>query len=58
MPGNNYTISETLDIHDYRELGGDAVISLSSAKPGNGVEQIRDGSLETYWQDLTILFLF
>jgi anaphase-promoting complex subunit 10 len=33
-----------------RELGVDAVISISSAKPGNGVEQIRDDSLDTYWQ--------
>lgn len=24
--------------------------SLSTAKPGNGVEQLRDGNLETYWQ--------
>jgi anaphase-promoting complex subunit 10 len=24
--------------------------SLSSAKPGNGVDQIRDSSVETYWQ--------
>lgn len=33
-----------------RELGGEAVWSLSSAKPGNGVEQLRDESLSTYWQ--------
>jgi anaphase-promoting complex subunit 10 len=34
-----------------RELGSEAVCwQLSSAKPGNGVEQIRDPSLETYWQ--------
>lgn len=34
----------------FREIGAKAVWSLSSAKPGNGVEQIRDGSTETYWQ--------
>lgn len=33
-----------------RELGAEAVWSLSSAKPGNGVEQLRDDSLSTYWQ--------
>jgi len=33
-----------------REIGQDAVWSLSTAKPGNGVEQIRDSSMDTYWQ--------
>jgi anaphase-promoting complex subunit 10 len=33
-----------------RELGAEAVWSLSSAKCGNGVEQLRDESLSTYWQ--------
>ena len=33
-----------------REIGNEAVWSLSTAKPGNGVEQIRDESTETYWQ--------
>lgn len=33
-----------------RELGDEAVWTLSSAKPGNGVEQLRDESLSTYWQ--------
>jgi len=33
-----------------REIGHDAVWSLSTAKPGNGVEQIRDSSMDTYWQ--------
>ena len=30
-----------------REIGGAASWSLSTAKPGNGVDQIRDGSNET-----------
>ena len=34
----------------YREIGDQAVWSLSSCKPGFGVEQLRDGNLETYWQ--------
>ncbi len=33
-----------------REIGYDAVWSLSTAKPGNGVMQIRDNSIDTYWQ--------
>jgi len=33
-----------------REVGSQAVWSLSSCKPGFGVDQLRDDSLETYWQ--------
>lgn len=33
-----------------REIGKTASWSLSSAKPGNGVDQLRDSSLDTYWQ--------
>jgi len=33
-----------------REVGGQAVWSLSSSKAGFGVEQLCDGSLDTYWQ--------
>ena len=33
-----------------REVGTQATWSLSSCKPGFGVEQLRDGSVETYWQ--------
>lgn len=33
-----------------REVGCQAVWSLSSCKPGFGVEQLRDNCLETYWQ--------
>lgn len=39
-----------LDYVTRREIGRDAVWSLSSAKPGNGVDQLRDDSIETYWQ--------
>ena len=39
------TISSTV-----REIGKTACWSLSTAKPGNGVDQLRDSSLETYWQ--------
>lgn len=33
-----------------REIGKTACWSLSTAKPGNGVDQLRDSSLDTYWQ--------
>jgi len=32
------------------EVGREACWSLSSAKPGFGVEQLRDNNLDTYWQ--------
>jgi len=35
---------------DVREIGHEAVWSLSSCKPGNGVTQLMDCSTETYWQ--------
>lgn len=35
---------------ELREIGHEAVWSLSTAKPGNGVEQIRDDNMDTYWQ--------
>lgn len=43
----------TLDsLAHLREVGLSDAVSwqLSSAKPGNGVEQLRDASSETYWQ--------
>lgn len=36
--------------HDSREIGHLAVWTVTSAKPGNGVELLRDGSDDTYWQ--------
>ena len=33
-----------------REVGNQATWSLSSCKPGSGVEQIRDDNYESYWQ--------
>jgi len=33
-----------------REIGDLAVWTLSSAKPGNGVEQLRDDLTSTFWQ--------
>ncbi|CAE7038121.1 APC10 [Symbiodinium natans] len=40
-----------LEVDDeFRDLGPEAAWSLSSAKQGNGVEQLRDGSTDTFWQ--------
>ena len=33
-----------------REVGNQATWSLSSCKPGSGVEQLRDDNYESYWQ--------
>ena len=33
-----------------REIGRLAVWSVTSSKPGNGVEYLRDSSVDTYWQ--------
>lgn len=44
-----FVIQNALSLTDKRELN-DAVFTLSSAKPGNGVEQLRDNNLDTYWQ--------
>lgn len=35
---------------DLRDLTSLAIWTVSSAKPGNGVEQLRDNNCETYWQ--------
>ncbi len=45
-------ITESLNVRDenLREVGTDAIWSLSTAKPGNGIEQLRDNNLERYWQ--------
>jgi len=41
---------DTASFKSVREIGDEAVWSLSSAKPGNGVEQLRDDNMDTYWQ--------
>jgi len=33
-----------------REVGGEAVWSLSSCKAGFGIDQLRDECTDTYWQ--------
>lgn len=53
LPGNGRTTASlVLDdrLGHTREVGNQATWSLSSCKPGFGVEQLRDGTHETYWQ--------
>lgn len=51
-PVLNIPAVNSLDsLYGLREIGREALCwQLSSAKPGNGVEQIRDQSTDTYWQ--------
>lgn len=46
----DFVVSDAIDAAGCRELGSDAIFTISSAKPGNGAEQLRDENLETYWQ--------
>ena len=41
---------QSIETTAVREIGHLAVWSLSSAKPGFGVHQLRDGNTSTYWQ--------
>ena len=43
-------IEEVFDVSELREIGKLAVWSVSSSKPGNGVELLRDGDEKTFWQ--------
>ena len=44
-------VSNLDSLYGLREIGKEALCwQLSSAKLGNGVEQIRDQSTDTYWQ--------
>ena len=36
--------------YELHEVGDLAVWSVTTAKPGNGVELLRDGNTETFWQ--------
>ena len=37
-------------LKNYKEIGNNALWTLSSAKQGNGVFQLRDSNAETFWQ--------
>lgn len=52
MSADPYEIlpDKIIDLSDCREIGSEATFTISSAKPGNGVEQLRDNNLESYWQ--------
>ena len=44
-------VSSLSTLSHLREIGKEALCwQLSSAKPGNGVEQLRDGNTDSYWQ--------
>lgn len=43
---------------DLREMTKNAAWSVSSCKPGNGVQCLRDDNSETYWQLRNSTFLF
>lgn len=50
---NNSVLKEVEELESsglVREVGNNAVWSLSSCKPGFGVRQLRDGLTSTYWQ--------
>ncbi len=50
-PNAGYIVYDELPKDEWkREIGDEAVWTLSSAKPGNGIEQLRDGNTETFWQ--------
>ena len=36
--------------NEVREIGDQAIWSLSSCKPGFGIDQLRDDNFDTYWQ--------
>lgn len=44
------SVTPELDCTNYLEVGGRAVWAVSSAKPGNGAEQLRDGDTGSFWQ--------
>jgi len=39
-----------MDEFSLREIGSEALWFLSTAKPGNGVDKLRDDNLATFWQ--------
>ena len=45
------------DDKDRKEIGSLAVWQLSSAKPGSGIEQLRDGNPDTYWQCVVVVLV-
>jgi anaphase-promoting complex subunit 10 len=48
---SNYTIDKELpSTLGAREIGKQAIWTLSSAKTGNGVHQLRDDNMDTFWQ--------
>jgi anaphase-promoting complex subunit 10 len=44
------SFAEPKDSEEIVEIGEEAVWILSSAKAGNGIEQLRDSDNNTFWQ--------
>lgn len=49
-PNSIDTLAEEVLKGKYDEIGRKAFWSVSSAKPGLGVENLRDGNVRTFWQ--------
>ncbi|XP_071451305.1 anaphase-promoting complex subunit 10 [Hetaerina americana] len=49
-PANEINPFRAEGLGKLREVGSQAIWSLSSCKPGFGVDQLRDSCMETYWQ--------
>ncbi len=43
-------LGEFQKVKGLKEIGGDCVMTISSAKSANGVEQLRDSNVDTFWQ--------
>jgi len=54
-PTNN--LVDTSDHSQHRDVGALAAWSVSSSKPGYGVEQLIQSSLDTLWQSVSSLSL-
>ncbi len=50
MADGSSNVYEEEATHDVREIGHQAVWGVSSAKAGNGVDCLRDGRKDTFWQ--------
>lgn len=50
VAGSEPALSDTGCSKSLREIGHLAVWSVSSAKAGNGVDALRDGRKDTFWQ--------
>ena len=45
-----HKIGDEVDDITLHDIGNEAIWTLSSAKIGNGIEQLRDGNITSFWQ--------